>query len=142
MHTSCESIVHFKFTKRLALTFTKWYFCEVYSIHVDIEIQHQAKVLLSWSQVKISPSNVLKANSHCTHFVEFCQISVLTLSASVLHLFSLNEHVESPFIGSWNVWEVTDYNRLAVGIGLCLLVQCELALRSSEMEMFFSDGHQ
>lgn len=67
---------------------------------------------------------------------------MLNLSASVLHLFSPIEHVESPFVGSWNVWEVTDYNRLAVSIGLCLLVQCELALRSSKMEMFFSDGHQ
>ncbi len=77
-----------------------------------------------------------KADSHCTirfwpkaiySFVGFCRIHcccfVLQLSASGQRLISLSlvfEHVQSCFVGSWNIWEVTIL--VVLGVGLHLLV--------------------
>lgn len=55
-----------------------------------------------------------------------CQVSVTSVGIGQ-SLFSPVEHVESAFVGSWN--EVTYCSPLTVSIGLCLSVQCELALR-------------
>ncbi len=43
------------------------------------------------------------------------------------HLFLPIEHVESVFVGPWNVSDVTYCNLVTVGVGLRLSVQCKFA---------------
>lgn len=47
------------------------------------------------------------------------------------------EHVESAFVGSWNVWEVKLL--YLVSIGLCLLVWCELGFIVEKASLDYSN---